>query len=684
MALPIDFTIGDYGYRILLNNRVGAIATDTTKTSYADIPSTVTYNGTTYTVTTLESTFYGCVNMVTPPSIPNTVTSMASCFRGCTSLATPPTIPNSVTAMGYCFSGCTSLTTPPIIPSGVTNIASCFQNCTSLTTAPTLPSGATYLGFCFENCVSLTTAPTIPSGVTDMTRCFSGCVSLTAPPTIPNGVTYLGSCFRNTRLTTNPTIPNSVTDMSNCFAECVEMTTPPTIPNSVTNISGCFSGCSALATTPNIPNSVTDMRYTFDGCSALTTLPTIPSGVTTLLRCFRNCVNLTGNIVINTTLVGTGTENATKDIFTGTQKPIYIINGGNADITTWETIAGIFQNVHYEANDNPIPTINSFSVKRVASSGSTTPSATGTWAYVEALINIYDTNLPVGWSVALKSRTLDVDSSTVSPTWLPSPISSYPATTYCWVDINDFAKHNFALSIADTITSGGVEKKSNTSTIVTAIIAKAYALVDYYHDDNTGTEGMAIGKLAEDADLLEVAMPTLFREAVTVADANNVLRALFDFMHPVGSYYETSDTTFDPNVTWGGTWSLETAGQVHISAGTGYPVAGALTNTTDGGAETVTLDETMIPAHTHGSKSLVGGFTSRRLYSNYQSIYADGICSATLQTQTSSSVIQGATPNQKPDKITINATHEHDSVGGGQAHNNMQPYIVVNRWHRTA
>ena len=33
--------------------------------------------------------------------------------------------------------------------------------------------------------------------------------------------------------------------------------------------------------------------------------------------------------------------------------------------------------------------------------------------------------------------------------------------------------------------------------------------------------------------------------------------------YPVGSYYETSDTTFNPNTAWGGTWSLETDELVH-------------------------------------------------------------------------------------------------------------------------
>jgi hypothetical protein len=31
-------------------------------------------------------------------------------------------------------------------------------------------------------------------------------------------------------------------------------------------------------------------------------------------------------------------------------------------------------------------------------------------------------------------------------------------------------------------------------------------------------------------------------------------RTSLDYYYPVGSYYETSDTTFDPNSAWGGTW----------------------------------------------------------------------------------------------------------------------------------
>lgn len=44
------------------------------------------------------------------------------------------------------------------------------------------------------------------------------------------------------------------------------------------------------------------------------------------------------------------------------------------------------------------------------------------------------------------------------------------------------------------------------------------------------------------------------------------LSACLDTFYPVGSYYETSDTSFDPNVSFGGTWSLVTAGRWHRTA----------------------------------------------------------------------------------------------------------------------
>lgn len=127
--------------------------------------------------------------------------------------------------------------------------------------------------------------------------------------------------------------------------------------------------------------------------------------------------------------------------------------------------------------------------------------------------------------------------------------------------------------------------------------------------------------------------------------------------YPVGSYYETSDTSFNPNTTWGGTWVLETEGQVHVSAGTNYSVNGALTNTSDGGEETHKLSVSEMPSHTHALYYYDASGNKPFGYNYQNKGYQSG------EVTSSGGIV---------------------NTGGGQAHNNMQPYIVVNRWHRTA
>ena len=161
------------------------------------IPKAVTYNGITYSITSLgEWCFYGCSSL-TSITIPNSVTSLGNfCFECCRSL-TSITIPNSVTSLGDgCFRGCSSLASITI-PNSVTSLEYlCFQGCSSLTSI-TIPNSVTSLGdFCFWGCRSLTSI-TIPNSVTSLgSYCFSCCSSLTSI-TIPNSVTSLKYlCFQ--------------------------------------------------------------------------------------------------------------------------------------------------------------------------------------------------------------------------------------------------------------------------------------------------------------------------------------------------------------------------------------------------------------------------------------------------------------------------------------------------------
>ena len=126
-------------------------------TSYSGdiiIPSTVTYEGVDYKVSSIGN----------------------SAFNGCTGL-TSITIPNGVTFIGNsAFNGCTSLTSITI-PNGVTSICEgAFQNCTSLTTV-SIPNSIITIGQnAFSGCSSLTSI-TIPNNVTNIgVAAFSGCI----------------------------------------------------------------------------------------------------------------------------------------------------------------------------------------------------------------------------------------------------------------------------------------------------------------------------------------------------------------------------------------------------------------------------------------------------------------------------------------------------------------------------
>ena len=214
-------------------------------------PETVTYNGTTYSVTSIGDWAFSSCDGLTSIDIPNSVTSIGDhAFNECSSL-TSVTIPNTVTSIGdYAFSNCESLTSVTI-PNSVTSIGyQAFAYCESLTSI-TIPNSVTTIGnYAFKDCSSLTSID------------------------IPNSVTSIGHwAFGYCSSLTSITIPNSVTSIrNNAFQGCSSLTSI-TIPNSVTYIGGgAFSYCSSL-TSVTIPNSVTSIgEEAFKNCSSLTSV----------------------------------------------------------------------------------------------------------------------------------------------------------------------------------------------------------------------------------------------------------------------------------------------------------------------------------------------------------------------------------------------------------------------------
>ena len=184
--------------------------------------------------------------------------------------------------------------------------------------------------------------------------------------------------------------------------------------------------------------------------------------------------------------------------------------------------------------------------------------------------------------------------------------------------------------------------------------------------------GVCFGKKASSENLFECKWDANFLgnlsvQGKTLVDAG----MLIDMIYPVGSIY-MSVNNVSPGSFLGGTWErLED--KFLLGASDTYPAG------TEGGKAKVTLTTDQMPSHTHTISS-----SGDHTHTGY---YRDDISSTdgtkqVLCTSTNSNVAGDTTGNA----TTSSGAHTHTpaSTGGGEAHENMPPYLAVYMWQRTA
>lgn len=280
------------------------------------IPNTVTYNGTTYTVTAVgtyafmnssgltsvvigdnvtsigQQAFYNCEKLESV-TVGSSVVSISNYAWGECPLVSSITLPETVTTLGTgVFYHCYSLAKTNI-PSGVTSMGThTFNSCYPLDSI-FLPDGVTTVpGYTFYDCTSLKTV-TVGSKITSVeASAFYGCSSLPAVD-LPETVTSIASYgFAECSSLSALELSNSLTSIGvyafrGAGLESIE------VPSSVTSFSsGVFKNCAKLVSATLGDNITTVGTYTFDSCTVLKNVTLAPKTTTISAYAFRACEGL--------------------------------------------------------------------------------------------------------------------------------------------------------------------------------------------------------------------------------------------------------------------------------------------------------------------------------------------------------------------------------------------------------
>ena len=150
---------------------------------------------------------------------------------------------------------------------------------------------------------------------------------------------------------------------------------------------------------------------------------------------------------------------------------------------------------------------------------------------------------------------------------------------------------------------------------------------------------------------------------------------IVDIIYPIGSIY-ISVNSANPSTLFGGTWEAFSTGRTLVGVDTADTDFNTVQKT--GGEKTHVLTTNEMPSHTHTQNP--HSHDDIQDNDNNRITYATG---STANYRVLNQTQQGNASGSWKMK-TSNATATNQNTGGGQAHNNLQPYITVYMWRRTA
>lgn len=179
-------------------------------------------------------------------------------------------------------------------------------------------------------------------------------------------------------------------------------------------------------------------------------------------------------------------------------------------------------------------------------------------------------------------------------------------------------------------------------------------------DDNPNISGMDATTLKAQFDLAGDEIKNYINNFLTeeLDTKINNINTRIDSLYPIGSIY-MSVNNVNPSTIFGGTWE-QIEDKFLLASGTTYSAG------TTGGEATVTLSTNQIPSHSHSFGRYVP--SSGATWSGDDSDKQSGTAHTKIYAQ------RGNISN-------ISGTQ---SAGGGQAHNNMPPYLAVYVWKRVS